>query len=85
MVVFELVNGTSCVEVSGKHPVSEIDTGVLLDEECDSAPMVCPMVVVFPDSWIWSPAGSVKFFTFDNDSTLRPPTGCPRFNPIFRV
>lgn len=33
-------------------PVSETDTGVLLEGERDRAPMVCPMVVVLPDNWI---------------------------------
>lgn len=52
VMVFELVSGTSPVVVAVKRPVSEIDTGVLLEGEHDRAPMVCPMVVVFPDNWI---------------------------------
>lgn len=51
-MVFELVTGNSCVVVAGEQLVSETDTGVLLEGERDSAPMVCPMVVVLPDNWI---------------------------------
>lgn len=51
-MVFELETGTSRVVVAGERPLSEIDTGVLLEGERDRAPMVCPMVVVLPDNWI---------------------------------
>lgn len=49
--VFKLATGIGPVEASGR-PVSEMDTGVVLEGERDRAPMVCPMVVVFPDNWI---------------------------------
>lgn len=51
-MIFELVTGTSPVVVTGGRPASDTDTGVLLEGEHDRAPMVCPMVVVFPDNWI---------------------------------
>lgn len=41
----------SVVEVAG-NPVSETETGMFLEGERDRAPIVCPMVVVFPDNWI---------------------------------
>lgn len=47
MIVFELVTETSRVVVA-----AATDAGVLLEGERDRAPMVCPMVVVFPDNWI---------------------------------
>lgn len=52
MMVFELVTGTSPEAVDAGQPASETDIGVLLEGERDRAPMVCPMVVVFPDNWI---------------------------------
>lgn len=52
MMVFELVTGISPVVVAVGRPISETDTGVLLEGERDRAPMVCPMVVVLPDNWI---------------------------------
>lgn len=52
VVVFELVTGNSPVVVAVGRPVSETDSGVLLEGERDRTPMVCPMVVVFPDNWI---------------------------------
>lgn len=52
MTVFELRNGRSRVVVAGECPVSERDTDGPLEGERDRAPMVCPMVVVFPDNWI---------------------------------
>lgn len=52
VMVFELVSGTSPVVVAVGRPVSEADTGVFLEGERDRAPIVCPMVVVFPDNWI---------------------------------
>lgn len=51
-MVFELVIGTSPMVVAVGRPVSETDILVLLEGERDRAPMVCPMVVVFPDNWI---------------------------------
>lgn len=51
-MLFELVTWTSSVVVAVGWPVSETDTGVLLEGERDRAPMVCPMVVVLPDNWI---------------------------------
>lgn len=52
VMAFKFVTGTSPVVVTVERPVSETDTGVLLEGECDRVPMVCPMAVVFPDSWI---------------------------------
>lgn len=52
VIVFELVSGTSPVVMAVGRPVSKTETGVLLEGERDRAPMVCPMVVVFPDNWI---------------------------------
>lgn len=51
-MVFELVTGTSPGVAAVGRPGSETDTGVLLEGERDRAPMVCPMVVVFPDNWM---------------------------------
>lgn len=52
VMVFELVTGTIIGVLAVGRPVSETDTGVHLEGERDRAPMVCPMVVVFPDKWI---------------------------------
>lgn len=52
MMAIELVTGTSPV-VASRHP--ETETCVPLEGECDRAPIVCPIVVVFPDNWIRSP------------------------------
>lgn len=84
-MVFELVTETSPVVVALGWVVSETDTGVLVEEEHDRAPMVCPMVVVFPDSWIGTPEGTLMFLTLDNVSKLTLPTGWPGDNPIFEV
>lgn len=51
-MVFELVPGTSPVVVALEWVIFETDTGVLVGGEHDRAPIVCPMVVVFPDNWI---------------------------------
>lgn len=48
-MVFEFI---TVVVVIGGLPETERDTGVLLEGEHDTAPMVCPMVVVFPDIWV---------------------------------
>lgn len=46
------MTGTSPeLEVAG-NPVSETEPGMFLEGERDRAPIVCPMVVVFPDNWI---------------------------------
>lgn len=51
-MVFELVTKTGPVVVAVGWLVSETDIDVLVEGEHDRAPMVCPMVVVFPDNWI---------------------------------
>lgn len=84
-MVFELVTGTSPGMATVGRVGSETETDVLLEGERDRAPMVCPMVVVFPDNWICTPEGRVMFLTLANVSEVTPPTGWPRLKPIFRV
>ena len=51
-MVFEIVTGTIPEVVAVGQHTSETDTGVVFEEDPDRTPMVCPMVVVFPDKWI---------------------------------
>lgn len=53
MMAFKLVAGSSpvvVVEVVGPHAF-ETDPGVNLEEDCDRARVVCP-IVAFPGNWI---------------------------------
>lgn len=47
-MAFEVMTGTSPAVVAVGRLGIEVDTGVLFEGECESAPIVCPMVAVFP-------------------------------------
>lgn len=51
VMMFECEAETNPVPDAVGWPPSERGTGAFLEGERDRAPMVCPMVVVFPDSW----------------------------------
>lgn len=52
-MVLELITVLSAAVTAAGRPVPQTDPAALLGEgESDRAPMVCPIIVVLPDSWI---------------------------------
>lgn len=52
-MVLELTAVLGAVVTAAGRPVPQTDPAVLLGEgDSDRAPMVCPIMVVLPDSWI---------------------------------
>lgn len=48
------------------RPVPQTGPGVLLEGDSDRAPMVCPIMVVLPDNWIWTPGAIEKKAKLNN-------------------
>lgn len=62
MAVITVVYGTSPVVVAAAEKLVPIaDTGMVSEGEYDSAPIVCPVDVVFPVNWIPIPGNRIKF------------------------